>query len=387
MNLVFYLFRLHPLIMALLLLWRFVLPLSIKWYLKLPLGLVVSLCCCKLYVYYLTGGTMMDPLLSRYPAMLVDVLGFAAIMLLLLTIGRDLINVIFKLITLRLSTYIISPHSQVLGTLFIALSLLFGLVGTWGGFSRPELARYSITIDKLPPQAEGYRIVLLADLHVSSPTSKEDLEYIYRGVQALKPDLIVLAGDYQDGEILRLDDKTATISALQAPDGVYAVSGNHEFYSGYLQWLDYYQQKGLQFLENRAVTIRRDGAALFNLAGLMDKDGARFGFEGPNLDKALSDTDPNLPTILLSHHPEYARLLQDKVDLYLAGHTHGGMAPGLRTLVAALNGGMVSGLYKLGRERVIVSNGTMIWHGFALRIDDPPQVIEITLHSRAATAR
>ena len=84
---------------------------------------------------------------------------------------------------------------------------------------------------------------------------------------------------------------------------------------------------------------------------------------------------------MLCHQPSLAYEVVNKVELFLAGHTHGGQAPLIRNLVAAANLGLVSGLYKLENTDVIVSNGTKLWMGFPLRLNTPGEIVKITLKS------
>ena len=81
----------------------------------------------------------------------------------------------------------------------------------------------------------------------------------------------------------------------------------------------------------------------------------------------------------MSHQPKIANQLKEISDLTFCGHTHGGLMPGLKQIVAKVNGGYVSGLYNTGRQRVIVSNGTRIWAGAPLRLHDPSQIVYVTL--------
>ncbi len=376
------LFLLHPFILALLLLWRLVLPLNAGLKLKLILTLLCVAGSLKQYAYVLTGGTLMDPGLGHFASLIWNMLNFSVIFLLLLCLARDLINLPFKLLRLKLSAALLPAGSLKLSGLLILIAASLGVTGTLNGFGRPDTVRYELTIDGLPRAADGFKIVLLADLHVARPTSPSNMDYIVETANALNPDLTVIAGDLQDGAVEDLSPVTDKVFSLKARLGVYAISGNHEFYSGYKEWLSHYEKGGLPFLENKTLVIKdENGAPLFNLAGVTDPNAGRFGFEGPDFESVLNKTDPMLPVVMLSHRPQYAHEVKDRVALYLAGHTHGGMCPGLRELVKNANGGLVSGLYELGKEKVIVSNGTLIWMGFPLRILTPAQLIEITLRA------
>ncbi len=379
----FLLFRSHPFLIALILFTRFVWPLKINKYLKLILGIFFILISLKLYIYLLSGGTMMDPKLNRTLSMLVNALNFSAIFLAVLTICRDFINLLYKIIKRQSHATIIPPHNLICALILAIFSFSLGSIGTYNAFKTPQITNYTISLNNLPKEADGYSLLFLTDLHISSPISKEDIEDIVTLTNQENADLIVITGDFVDGDVESLKDRTDILFKLKARDGIYAVSGNHEFYSGYLSWLKYFSNGGFKFLENQATVIKSsNNIPLFNLAGVPDKNAWHFNNIGPNIDKALANIDKELPTILLSHQPSFALEAQEKVDLVLSGHTHGGQAPLIRNLIASANNGLVSGLYDLESTQVIVSNGTKLWMGFPLRLNTPSEIIKITLRSR-----
>ena len=102
--------------------------------------------------------------------------------------------------------------------------------------------------------------------------------------------------------------------------------------------------------------------------------------EGPDIHKALEGSDKALPVVLMVHRPErFYEYAKEGVDLMLSGHTHGGMLPVLKQIVAFFNNGLVSGLYLDGESKLIVSNGTFTWGGFCARINTPSEVVVIDL--------
>lgn len=221
----------------------------------------------------------------------------------------------------------------------------------------------------------------MADLHISAPTTESEIEDIVKRTNAEDPHLIVITGDFIDGDIAYLDHMTKILFKLKAKYGIYAVSGNHEFYSGYTEWLNYFSRGGIKFLENDGTVITDDnGAPLLNLCGLIDLSAPRYGFASPDIKKAIEDINSSVPTVFLIHQPKFALKLKEISALTLAGHTHGGLMPGLKQIVAAANGGLVSGYYRLDNEQVIVTNGTRIWAGVPLRLNTPSQLIKIVLN-------
>lgn len=375
-------FLAFPFIQALVIILCFVRPLKkIPLWAKILLALVLGLGSLKIYIFIFTGGTLMDPKQSRVPAMIADAFYFSSIFVFLLTLIRMIVNGIYKLSRFDKSKFIIPSSSIRYGFVILLLGYALGVKGVVNGFAPPIDKNYTITMQNLPKEAHGFKIALLADLHISAPSTQKEVVEVVNRTNALKPDLIVIAGDFVDGEIDDLDFMTKELFKLNAKYGVYAVSGNHELYSGYKEWLDYFTNGGIKFLENKGTIIKDDnGTELFNLCGVIDISASRFNLPTADIKAATKEANPTLPNVFLTHQPKIAPQLNDISDLTLAGHTHGGLMPGLKQIVAGANGGFVSGLYEVGRQRVIVSNGTRIWAGAPLRLNTPSELILIKLN-------
>ena len=139
-------------------------------------------------------------------------------------------------------------------------------------------------------------------------------------------------------------------------------------------------------INNSNVTITDDnGKRLLFLAGISDPQALRVNppEQGPDYVAATEGFDRSLPMVMLSHRPkEFPNCVTAGADITLSGHTHGGMVPGLKQLVALLNGGYVSGYYEHQGKKMILNNGTILWAGFYIRINDPAQVVVIDLKNR-----
>ena len=120
------------------------------------------------------------------------------------------------------------------------------------------------------------------------------MEETVRRTNALKPQLIVITGDLIDGPIETLRDMAAPLAQLQAPHGVYFVTGNHEYYAGVEPWLEELTRLGIRVMRNECVQIGT-GADSFDLAGVDDISGEHHGHgHGADLQKACSNT-PRAP--------------------------------------------------------------------------------------------
>ncbi|WP_416357567.1 metallophosphoesterase [Aureimonas phyllosphaerae] len=245
----------------------------------------------------------------------------------------------------------------------------------------PEVKEIEVEIADLPPAFEGYRFVHLTDLHVSRLFDARWVEDLVRRVDDLTPDMIVVSGDVIDGTPERRVADVAPLADLRAPDGIFFIAGNHEYYFGFERWMERLGAPGWRSVVNRHEVVARDGAQLV-IAGVADTVADRFGLPGPDLGTALGGA-PDAPVILLQHRPEGAAAnAAAGVDLQLSGHTHGGMMIGFDRLVANANEGFVSGVYPIGAMTLYVSNGTALWPGFAYRLFVPPELTRVTLRAR-----
>jgi hypothetical protein len=238
--------------------------------------------------------------------------------------------------------------------------------------------RVRIELRKLPSSASGYRIALLSDVHVGPTIGKGFIEDVVRRVNALEPDLIAIAGDLVDGSVAELGPLLAPLAQLRAKDGVFFITGNHEYYSGVDEWLAFLPTLGLRVLVNERVSIGGEGG--FDLAGVEDL--SAHGFEGHRADlpRALLGRDPSRALVLLAHQPKAIVEAEGLgVDLQLSGHTHGGQIfPWMYAV--ALDQPYVAGLHDHGNAKIYVSCGTGYW-GPPMRLGAPAEITHIELRA------
>lgn len=372
-------FRLLPFIQALILIFAFVYPLkTLSYKIKIPLAIILTLCSLKIYIFLLFFNSFMDPNFGRYPTIVINILYMSAIFLSLFTLLRMMINTLYKLVRLNKKSFIIPSSSKRYALLSIICAFAIGTTGVLNGFASPKIQNFTIKVDNL--KTDKLTIAHLSDLHISSPTTKDELYDLVKRTNDLKADVIVITGDFVDGSVQNLDYLTKILFKLKAKYGVYGVSGNHEFYSGYKEWVDYFNQGGLKFLENQSVTLKDDnGNSIVNLVGLIDLAASRYHHQGYDINQALEYTDRSVENIFLVHQPVVAIDLEPYSILTLSGHTHGGLVKGFDSLIAKANGGFVNGHYKLGDENIIVSPGTRIWAGMPFRLGVSATINYITL--------
>lgn len=264
-----------------------------------------------------------------------------------------------------------------LSIVIVAVCWSVVIVGVYNGIKPPNVHEITLAYSDLPEELVGYKIVQLTDIHVSKLTGKWRTEAIVERTNALDADLICVTGDLVDGAPEERGAALEPIRFLKAKDGVYHVTGNHEFYRFRDEWKALYEEWGLKFLVNDCVFPRQTLA----LGGVNDMAAFLTGEELPVPAKAFLKATKGEFRLLLSHRPAHAldNILSSKVDLQLSGHTHGGMLPGLARLIAKMNGGFSRGLFKLGRGYLYLSPGTGQWNGFPIRLFCPSEITLITL--------
>lgn len=261
-----------------------------------------------------------------------------------------------------------------------SMAMLVAAVGVWQAVRVPPLKDVEFRIRNLPAAFDGYRLLQLTDLHASRLFPASWTREVVERSLTLGVDLVVVTGDFIDGTVAARRDDVEPLRDLRAPDGVFAVTGNHEYIFGAAAWRARIAELGIRILANEHVVLRRGGAELV-LAGVEDMS-ARRGGRRHDLDAALAGAPPRAPVLLLDHQPGAVRQAAARgVALQLSGHTHGGMVVGLDRLVARANGGFVSGSYDVGGMTLYVNNGTGLWPGFAIRLGRPSELTRITLRS------
>nr|WP_246333391.1 metallophosphoesterase [Stenotrophomonas tumulicola] len=360
--------------------------LRLVWPLRLPLAvrLVLSVLVFAMALHHRIvaqfAGTMASP---EIPKMAIAALatGFTALLLgalfLLLLDGALLVARL-----LRSTKGVAVLRSRWPRPVAGVLALGLGAFGVNQGMAVPKPRSIEVEIAGLPAAFDGYRVLQLTDIHASRQLTGDWVEKVVAESNALHPDLVVITGDLIDGTVAARANDYRPLGELQAPDGVIAITGNHEYYAQYADWMQAFRGLGMQVLENTHAEVRRDGATL-TIAGVTDPVAARYGLPMPDLDAALLGADPRAPVILLDHRPLQAAANAARgVKLQLSGHTHGGHIVGMDRLVKQANGGFVSGRYQVGDMTLYVSNGAGLWPGFAARIGVPSEITLVTLKAR-----
>ncbi len=246
-----------------------------------------------------------------------------------------------------------------------------------------ELVEVDISLDKLPREFDGFRIVQMSDIHVGPTIGRKFVQDMVDTANEQKPDLIAITGDLVDGSVENLGRHTEPLRDLRAEHGVYFVTGNHEYYSGADEWIQELSRLGIPTLRNRSVKLRKAGASVV-LAGVTDHRAAEFG-DAPDLAYALRHRRPEEEVILLAHQPrEIHEAQKHDVGLQLSGHTHGGQFWPWNWVVYLVQP-VVAGLARFGRTQIYVNTGTGYW-GPPMRLGTRSEMTLVTLRASGASS-
>lgn len=244
----------------------------------------------------------------------------------------------------------------------------------------PQVKRVPIKIKHLPRVLEGFRIAQITDIHVNPIFRRAAVEEIVAVVNTLDADIVALTGDLVDGSVAQLGYDVAPLAWINSVSGNFFVTGNHEYYSGVLEWIAEVRRLGFTVLMNGHVVIGRGPARLL-LAGVTDYRGGNFlSSHRSDPHKALAGAPSADVRILLAHQPKNIfEAAAAGYDLQISGHTHGGQFFPWN-LVVGFAQPYVSGLHTHQNTQIYVSRGTGYW-GPPVRVGSPSEITLIQLVS------
>jgi uncharacterized protein len=241
----------------------------------------------------------------------------------------------------------------------ISVSSLF-IIGGFINAIFPVVKQYDITINKPAGKIKQLRIAAVSDIHLGSIIRKRSIKKLSVILQQLNPDMILLLGDIIDGEIgpVLRGDLLQYFTIPKSTDGLFAITGNHEFIGGGSKTIPYIESKGIRVLKDEMVTL--EGG--IQLIGRIDRDSFRFyGKERLPLNQLMKQADTTKPVILLDHQPFHLDdVAKEGVDLQLSGHTHNGQMWPLNYLTSKIYE-LSYGYLKKGNSHIIVSSGYGLW--------------------------
>lgn len=247
-----------------------------------------------------------------------------------------------------------------------------------------------LAVENLPEPLDGYRIAHLTDLHYNVVSGRRFLDRAVEMTNGLDPDMVALTGDFVTHDPARLWGCMESLASLSAPDGLFAVRGNHDYGVMEETFADACRSAGIRHLENNHVLlepVRHRGVFISEgaphrtqlvVAGVGD-----LWMGTADAGRAVAGAPTDAPRILLSHNPLVAEIVTEGHDiaLMLSGHTHGGQIRPFGKPVGFFTGGSTkyaSGLVVAPHTTVYVSRGVGTSALYA-RWNCRPEIALITL--------
>jgi predicted MPP superfamily phosphohydrolase len=255
-------------------------------------------------------------------------------------------------------------------------ALALSAVALVQGLRPPVVCEYEVRLAGLPRERDGLVLVAISDMHLGTLMGGPWMADLIRRVDGLKPDVVVVVGDLVDAEVGRLESLLPVLQTLRAPLGVWAVTGNHEYYAG--------PERSVRLLKGAGYTVLQDRWAEVTpglvLAGVDDLTARRqFGRVDRPIEQAMKGHPPGA-VILLSHSPLQAETAAAAgAGLMLSGHTHDGQIWPFGYLVRFAYP-LLGGRYEVNGMSVIVCRGTGTW-GPRMRLWLPSEIVRITLRA------
>ena len=269
-----------------------------------------------------------------------------------------------------------SKENLLLKNIFFSLAVLLSFIFVVYGFfdaQRIRVKRLEIHTDKILPNNGKIRIVQISDVHIGLIIRDKRLKIIMDRVKEEKPDILVSTGDLLDGELSYVMPEAKQLAEIKPMYGKYAIPGNHEYYAGIEEAMEFTKSAGFEILrdENRQV-------AGINIIGRDDITGRKLGLvqNSPHLSELLPAKPSDEFIILLKHQPDIHE--DANFNLQLSGHTHNGQIFPFM-LVTRLFFPKNYGYFKLGENKsVYVTSGAGTW-GPPVRFFAPPEITVIDL--------
>lgn len=260
---------------------------------------------------------------------------------------------------------------KLLGSAIIAFFMFIFFLGSYNAWN-PVVRTYEVSIDKQSKPKE-LSILMASDFHIGQMVGENHLERFVKIIEERQPDIILMPGDIIDDHIEPYLEKDIgeTMKKIRAPLGVYATSGNHDYYGDDLKQLFVEMEKaGITMLSDEAVSIN-DSFYIVGRNDLTDRN-------RKSIKEILDSLENDKPIIMLDHQPNtLMEASENGVDLLLSGHTHGGqIAPA--NFITSMIYENDWGYLKKENLHSIVTSGFGFW-GPPFRIGTQSEVVEIKI--------
>lgn len=300
--------------------------------------------------YYLTGlwhGVLVNLLLAIFSSLIV------------LVIAKIFFAEVTAILLLRI------------GITAMVFALLLSIYGIYNVFDIKTRV-VDISLNNLPEEWQGRRAAFITDVHLGAILRKGHMERIKKEIRAAEVDIIFITGDLFDSINGSAKLFSEILQDLDAPLGVYYVSGNHETYFGIAKSEEILSATNITVLKDELIEI--DGVQIVGLAYPARRD-AKERIE------SIVGFDSTKTNILLCHEPvAIPQFKEAGVNLMLAGHTHKGQMWPFNFITSVIFKGYDYGFFKEGDFHLYVSSGSGVW-GPTMRTSGKTEVVVFNFKS------
>ncbi len=261
-------------------------------------------------------------------------------------------------------------------TLVLVSSILLCCYGYYQAMYKVHITRLEVPIKALPRELDGFVLVHISDLHLGIVVGAGFLERAIEHANSLGPDMVAITGDLIDENPDEMKEIFTLLGRLKARYGVYATTGNHEFYNRARAIIRHSEAIGIRFLRNEKAIV----ASNLRIYGIDDPAIKRVGGDTVPFEQVIGPEAKSTPAILLYHRPtRFEKAADLGIDLMLTGHTHGGQLWPIGHIVRLFYP-KLHGHFTHNGSHLYVSRGTGTW-GPPIRLGAPPEIVGITLRS------
>ena len=251
----------------------------------------------------------------------------------------------------------------------LGITAILMIYGSWK-FNHPEIVKLSLTAET-PKQGKKIRIVAASDIHLGVTIDKGYLKKYVKMINDQHPDIVLLAGDVSDRSMIPVSRQhmDEELRQIKATKGVYAITGNHEFYAETPRATE-------EYLRKAGITYLRDSSALIDNSFYVLGRDDRTNVNRKEISELVEKLDRTKPVIMLDHQPYELNLTEKNgIDLQISGHTHNGQFFPGNILVKNMYE-LAHGYKKKGKSHIYVSSGLGIW-GPQYRIGTQSELVVI----------
>jgi predicted MPP superfamily phosphohydrolase len=261
-------------------------------------------------------------------------------------------------------------------TLFVVVVTVLIVIAGYVNTLFPRIRTLELTVPKTAGNLSALNVVVASDIHLGTIIRNGQLEGIIERINSLDPDIVLLPGDIVDEDVGPLVDQnmSATLQKIKSRLGVYASTGNHEYFGGVERAVAYIEKGNIKVLQDTLVKV----ADAFYIIGRKDRMAERMGSGRKSLAEIMDGVDHQYPLILMDHEPiGLDEAGKNGIDLQLSGHTHHGQLFPFNYITKAVYE-LSWGYLRKESTNYYVSCGVGTW-GPPVRTNSVPEIVRIIL--------